>query len=178
MIADSIVSLTILVAIACLFYGPWQSACTDVMRQLLFEKRDRLFDIARQGALGFESKEYREIRNSINSAIRFSHELTLPRLYYLSFYTRKFDTAAVSDLKKAALTIDDPKLKNEIEQIIDHVEIIMITGAMAKSIQFWVFFPIALVFFSLAIWLRPVGTELSRWKEKLGERAQIAAECA
>jgi len=178
MIADSVVSLTILLAAGCLFYGPWQGACTDVMRQLLFEKRDQLFDIARRGTLSFESKEYHEIRNSINSAIRFSHELTLPRLYYLSFCTRKFDTAADSDLKKAALTIEDPKLKNEIEQIIDHVEMIMILGAMVKSIQFWVFFPVALVFFSLAIWLRPVSAELSRWKKKFGERAQIAAECA
>jgi len=69
-------------------YGPWQWVCTDYARQIIFEKRDRLFDLAREGAIDFSSEEYITLRRSLENLIRFCHEVTMTRLIYFVFITR------------------------------------------------------------------------------------------
>jgi hypothetical protein len=69
-------------------YGPWQWVCTDYARQLIFEKRDRLFDLAHKGAIDFSSEEYTTLRRSLENLIRFCHEVTMTRLIYFVFITR------------------------------------------------------------------------------------------
>ena len=54
MIANSFFALAGLTGFLLLFYGPWQSVCTDVARQLMFEQRDKIFDMARGGMINFE----------------------------------------------------------------------------------------------------------------------------
>lgn len=66
--------------LACLLYGPWQWICTDLARQRMFSRRDALFDMALRGEIAFSSPEYQVLRDTINSMIRFSHELTWLRL--------------------------------------------------------------------------------------------------
>ena len=89
MISDSILSLVMLIIIALLFYGPWQELCAGIARQLMFERRNVIFNFARRGDLDFYSKEYRDIRNSLNMMIRFAHQATLPRLLFISVYLYK-----------------------------------------------------------------------------------------
>jgi hypothetical protein len=78
--ADVIAALGTLSAFLLFFYGPWQSAMTDIARQVVFEERDAVFDMAAEGKLAFDSKEYKVIRDSFNDLIRFAHELTWVRL--------------------------------------------------------------------------------------------------
>ena len=80
MIADSLCALVALSGFLVLFYGPWQSVCTDVARQLMFEQRDKIFDMARSGVIEFDSREYRRVRISIEQNIRYAHELTFAKL--------------------------------------------------------------------------------------------------
>lgn len=66
-------------------YGPWQQTVISVTRHELFKIRHRLFLMAADGKLSFDSPEYGEMRKSINSLIRFCHMITLPRVVAMAF---------------------------------------------------------------------------------------------
>ncbi len=82
---DALEGLVALSALLWVVYGPWQWVCTDYGRQLLFEKRDALFDLGRARKIDFASVEYRTLRTSLETLIRFSHEVTLMRFLYLAW---------------------------------------------------------------------------------------------
>ncbi len=81
---DPFLSFSLLLAFLAWFYGPWQETCTDFARQVIFEQRDRLFDLADARKISFDSVEYKKFRSSLNAAIRFSHEMTLARMLFLA----------------------------------------------------------------------------------------------
>ncbi|GJM05032.1 MAG: hypothetical protein DHS20C09_10230 [marine bacterium B5-7] len=62
------------------FRGPWQSILVDITRQRLFEVRDNIFLYAENGKIDFNSETYKNIRDRINSAIRFCHHAKLSNL--------------------------------------------------------------------------------------------------
>lgn len=55
-----------------LFYGPWQRFILDGTRQVLFEIRDSVFDLAADGELSFESEVYQSIRDMLNKMIKYA----------------------------------------------------------------------------------------------------------
>lgn len=79
---DGLVTYIMIVVFLAWFYGPWQDTCADYARQIIFEERDKLFDMASEGEMSFNSKDYKALRSSLNSAIRFSHEMTISRLLF------------------------------------------------------------------------------------------------
>jgi hypothetical protein len=74
--ANAIVALATLTALLVLFYGPWQAVCTEFARQFIFERRDKLFDMALAGRLAFDSEAYKASRTAFNGMLRFAHTLT------------------------------------------------------------------------------------------------------
>ena len=46
MYADALLSLLSLTLFLTAFYGPWQAVCTDWGRHVIFENRDKIFDMA------------------------------------------------------------------------------------------------------------------------------------
>jgi hypothetical protein len=74
--ANAIVTLAAVIALVCLLYGPWQTLCTDLSRQVIFERRDRLFNLALDGRIDFNSEGYRAARQVLNGYLRFAHEMT------------------------------------------------------------------------------------------------------
>jgi len=48
-LTQTLVGLGSLAALLIILYGPWQAICTDIARQMLFEKRDAIFDLAQSG---------------------------------------------------------------------------------------------------------------------------------
>jgi len=59
----------------------WRRSCQEVLRQRLFSLRDELFDFAREGNVDFRDPGYVVLRASINSVIRFSHQISVTRLF-------------------------------------------------------------------------------------------------
>src|SRR5262245_42077518 len=82
---QALIGLASLTALVVVLYGPWQEVCTDIARQIIFEKRDAIFDLAHNGKLSFDSPEYGTIRSALQSSIRFAHELSLPRFLVMAF---------------------------------------------------------------------------------------------
>jgi hypothetical protein len=183
MIADSILSLVMIMITALLFYGPWQVLCAGIARQLIFERRNLIFNFAQRGDLDFNSKEYRDIRNSLNLMIRFAHQATLPRLFFISLCLYKKPINETSQLQAAVSRITNHKMQIELRRIINEVEIIMMSAAMCRSIYFWIFSPLFAVP-AIIVWcLRAsLGNTIVKktvvWSiRNFGERAQIEAEC-
>jgi|SRR5580692_10901927 hypothetical protein len=78
MYADALTALLSLALFLLVFYGPWQATCTDWGRNVIFESRDKIFDMAADGELDFDSDEYKTIRASLQTLIRYLHFATAP----------------------------------------------------------------------------------------------------
>jgi hypothetical protein len=144
----------------------------------MFERRWLIFEFAWRGKLDFDSREYRDICNSLNLMIRFAHEATLPRLLFISFCLYKTPISETSTLQNAANRVANPEIRNELHRIIDEAELIMISSALVRSVYFWIFLPLIAVP-AIVVWhLRTSRDKVIARIRNLGERVQIEAECA
>jgi hypothetical protein len=134
MAADALVSLAALIAMACLFYGPWQAVCTDVARQVIFERREALFDLARVGKLDFASPEYKSVRRSMEGLIRYAHELTWVSLFFYHQVKMKNDLKRDSSVIRAVASIPDPLVREKVESLLFECTVALIAMMAAKSI--------------------------------------------
>jgi hypothetical protein len=77
-----------------------------------------LFDLARQGALSFEGKEYRSIRSSLERCIRFAHELTVWRYITATRAIARLETLKTTELRDAINAIADPSTRARVDEIV------------------------------------------------------------
>jgi hypothetical protein len=63
--------------------------CTDIARQFIFERRDKLFDMALDGRLAFDSEAYRASRRAFNGMLRFAHTLTWQEFVIGSYFIER-----------------------------------------------------------------------------------------
>lgn len=170
-------SVVCIFGIAILFYGPWQTVCTDYARQVLFEKRDAIFDMAMRGEIDFRSQEYRLSRQSLEKIIRFAHELTLPRFLIYRWYLHRANLLeGKSELVSAIGEITDEETRAKVSRLVYEAQMAMLLMMFAKS-------PLT-VLFSLAIAAAshfrldgPAG-RIERWSQPYGDTIQREAEYA
>ncbi|MEX2618072.1 MAG: hypothetical protein WD767_18445 [Alphaproteobacteria bacterium] len=136
---DAIVGGSVLLLLGILIYGPWQWICTDVARQSVFEHRDAIFDLADSGKLSFDSPQYRTIRRSLQKAIRYSHELTIPHLLYVVIMDKKQHESGQSELLRAVDQIEDAETRREVLMHVNLALLALVKMVVLKS-------PIAVVF--------------------------------
>lgn len=116
--ADALVTVALLVIFAAWFYGPWQESCADYARQIAFEQRDRLFDMAARGKISFKSNEYKNTRRKLNAAIRFAHRMTVGRLLFFVL-CEKLGYIEVKEVSHTTQqTQYDEEINGEISDII------------------------------------------------------------
>jgi hypothetical protein len=179
MTADALLSLITLVAFVCLFYGPWQAACTDYARQLIFEKRDELFDLAYNGKLEFSSPQYRVIRSSLEAMIRFAHELTWPNFAMLYNHARlnANNSKFTPTVSKAIDEIEDQEIREKVKHLVQESAVALIVMAIFKSI---LFLPFLLVFFVIQFcgYRIPDLVRKNRMIKRMVEAVQASAEHA
>lgn len=87
------------------FYWRWQLYVTDVTRQRLFELRDQLFDYALDHEQFKASHASKDIRELLNSMIRFAHEIDVAHVFlqgaFIYFGRKQFI------VKKAAASVEE-----------------------------------------------------------------------
>ena len=159
-LVDAAVSIIFLILFLIIFYGPWNWVCVDWARQSLFEKRDKLFDMAIKGEINFNSPAYKDTRETLNGLIRFAHKLTLPKMLFLLFYRRnafpeKFD--AIKEINKISNEETRAKIINII--ILSHKSLLKLI--LSTSL-------ISLIFLPLIILTLVVGYLLLSIDEKIG----------
>ncbi len=133
MALDAIVGIATILVMAIMFYGPWQWICSDVARQILFEKRDAIFDMAQSGRLSFESRDYRTIRRSLEKTIRFAHELTLPKFIYMIISHKLYENSKPSELTQAIARIENVETRTEVEAHISEALRAVLLMMLLKS---------------------------------------------
>lgn len=173
---DAFWAIILLSVAAYIFYGPWQSACTSYARQVLFEKRDAIFDLAIAGELDFGSSEYRMIRSSLEKSIRFAHELTLPRFLLYRWYLQTINVEQNgSDLREAIESIDSEDARTRIFRLVSEAQIALMLMMFAKS-PLTVVLAVALAL--LSHFQAGFKRRLADWVRPFGEMAQMEAEYA
>jgi hypothetical protein len=176
--ADALLSFLCIAATLLLFYGPWQSLCTDVARQLIFEQRSALFDMARTGRLRFDSPEYREIRQDLERLIRFSHELTLPRVIYLAIMLPMVRQRGLrSPALDAIARLGDKDLERDITRIILKSYTVSIAMMIAKSWIGILLIPAAMVPLMVGAAKHRFRARTKPYIVRIGSVIQAEAEC-
>ena len=131
---QALIGLGSLAALVVLLYGPWQEVCTDIARQIIFEKRDAIFDLAHSGKLSFDSREYGTIRSALQASIRFAHELTLPRFLVMAVvFLAHGSHPEENDLSRAIRRIADPVTRRQVEVLIMQAYRALFIMMVAKS---------------------------------------------
>jgi hypothetical protein len=132
--ADALITLGLLALLAVFFYGPWQEVCTDFTRQIIFERRDRLFDMAAAGKLDFNSEVYWSLRSTLEGAIRFAHELTWPHLVMAIIVVPPAAASGAGLLPNQALAkIEDPEVRKLARRQMDEAMGALFLMAAMKS---------------------------------------------
>ena len=139
--SDALVSAIFITGTVILIYGPWQSGCVDLIRQRLFENRDRLFDLAAEGKIGFRSEAYQQSREFINGTIRFAHLLTWQRFLLLkrSMKGKPFPKASPINLEE----IEDLETRTRVQAIVSSSAMLIASLIIIRSPVVTAFFLVA-----------------------------------
>jgi hypothetical protein len=179
-VMQGVIGLGSFAALLVILYGPWQEICTDVARQIVFEKRDAIFDLAHSGKLSFKSREYGIIRSSLQASIRFAHELTLPRFLVMAAgLRRRRSHPEDNELSRAIREISDPVTRDRVEALVKEAYRALFLMMVAKS-------PVMLLLFIVAlpglIVLRyfpiPIPTRVKAIEPRARGYIQLEAEAA
>ena len=111
--------------------GPWRDVCTDYARQVMFECRDAIYDLAAGGALSFESDAYTGVRLGIERNIRFAHELSIGRL--VVFSPRLGQMRGPSPFDIALASIDDDAVREQVAVHVRRSQRALLTMMVVKS---------------------------------------------
>jgi hypothetical protein len=77
---NELMSVLSLIGISAFLLFPYNSFRIDNVRQKTFALRDKLFDEARLGNIGFDSPAYGATRSMLNGVIRYSHRISFSRM--------------------------------------------------------------------------------------------------
>jgi hypothetical protein len=145
---QELVGIGAVVAFLGTFYGPWQWISTDIARQLLFEKRDAIFDMAADGRLKFDSREYAILRSTLQATIRWAHNLTLPRMVTMScLHWARGELGTRDDLSQAIERIHDFATRAEVRKLVNEAYTIIVVMLIVKSLWALALFPLLIVTF-------------------------------
>ncbi len=168
MYADALLSLLSLALFLIVFYGPWQAVCTDLGRQVIFESRHKIFDMAADGELDFDSQEYKDIRESLELLIRYLHFATAPAvLVHMIFGVNKEN----STLRMSIDRIETTETRRKVSRYVWKAQNAVIMTLLAKSLPG--VFIIAAAFIASKIHINR-----RKYAEVVSERIQRDAEIA
>jgi len=171
-LAQAAIALGTFALLLVVVYGPWQTICTDITRQILFEKRDAIFDLARTGRLSFESSEYGAIRSSLQAQIRFAHELTLPRFIFMAAALHfAGGLPKKSGLALAIERIRDPETQAEVRRLITQADRTLFVMMYVKSPTMVLLCPILLLVLMGVFVARRFNVFVARQFKELERRA-------
>lgn len=132
---DAVFALTMIGSLVLLIEGPLQWVITDYGRHLMFEARDALFDMAREGRFegGFENEPYRILRGQMEKQIRFAHRLTLLRVIVLLIAVSRRGQHIRSVSDQALTRIPSPEVRAEAKALVDKANQAALVMAAFKS---------------------------------------------
>jgi len=132
------------------FYGPWQSFVVDTVRQNLFEMRDKLFLMAANGNVSFESGEYKFVREKLNMFIRYAHAATWTHLLSILICDKNKAPDSSFDIETVTSAMSDRILANAIKGFYRDAVVMIAVALVVRSlfllIAMMITLPVTLVF--------------------------------
>jgi len=131
-----LLELSVGIALLALFIRyPWQSILVDMTRQRLFEVRDSIFLYAADGRIDFDSKTYGELRDRLNSAIRFCHKAKFSTVFAAIAVQSEGTEAPRQDrsLFDVISEIEDAELRNDLEEKVIEAVTFLTTLMILRS---------------------------------------------
>ena len=138
------------------------------VRNTIFEARDAIFDIATEGSVEWGSSEYREIRDSLNSLIRFAHRISWPALLWINLtLTSKSEEPSID---RAIHRIQDRETRLRINKQVNKASKAVLLLLFCRS-------PILCLLLMPFYALRLVTHSLDASAYRVAKRIQSKAEC-
>ena len=172
---DSLECLLALAALGFILYGPWQWVCTDYGRQILFEKREALFDFAHEGKIEFDSVEYQTLRLSLETLIRFSHEITVMKFLFLAWALKlqSKEEAKSNRIDQAINKITQRDTRHEIHRLFREAHLVVVSMMIFKSPLLIIILISLSPFVVFGILAATALGAIHRWWSAIGHFAQI-----
>jgi hypothetical protein len=171
---DALFTIGCLVGVLVLFYWPWQGLCIEFARQIIFEEREKLFDLAMDGRLNFKSDEYRQIRDFLNKSIRFSHEMSLWKFAanrrVLARYRRTNEAPVLHDIVRS---ISDHSTRKAVYDIVDKSSNALVAAMALRSLP-----TIIVLVFAWLVQQAGIRTGLTRKRRQFERAVQHDVELA
>jgi len=168
---DAFATVILLGLLVLFVRGPWKDMCTDYARQIIFQHRDAVFDMAVEGRLEFGSSTYRTIRAALERNIRFAHELSIARFVF--FAAPLLRDRRRSQLEIAVSSIADEQLRAEVMEHVYRAQRALIIMMVVKS-------PLLMVVSIVVAIVSSVGKGLVGWRRKtlrsVAQAVQVEAE--
>lgn len=126
----------------------------DYLRHQLFSIRDDLFEEALETGLPFNSKAYCLTRNTLNSMIRFAHDISITRVvasYILMSDYRKLIVSEYNKNINQALSEIEPGQKKSVARAMDEMHLAVIEHLVCNALPVWIVVKIAEGIFRLKI---------------------------
>ncbi|MFZ2004180.1 MAG: hypothetical protein WB697_09740 [Stellaceae bacterium] len=145
------------------FYWPWQCVWADVARQVVFEKRDAIFDLALAGGISFNSREYRAIRVALEQIIRFAHAGTLPRILVAGFsiwWHGPMPTRA--PIENVIDRVNNPETREAIRKLVKSATRTVAVTMAVRSLPVILLFPVTIVVICFLVLCRNAARALAR----------------
>lgn len=138
----------------------WPKTVVASSRQHLFELRDRLFNLALEGRIAFSDPLYRDLRERLNLALRFTHKLT-----FVTFLVAiKSCPESPSDTLAGNIEqLDNVGLRKELQTIYNRTGFVLLEHIFKRS-PFAFALMVIYLFFSVSI---PFSERLKRNKTRL-----------
>jgi hypothetical protein len=149
-------------------YGPWQRICEDYTRDIIFEQRDRVFDLAANGDLQFGDAQYEKVRAHMNAMIRMAHCITAPRLVLVMMYRVQIhDSAQRDDIWECIKQIKKEETRKVVADAMHRAEITTIRLLIMRS-------PLLLLVFGVA----KIFGKISQIRKKISDMVRVTLEKA
>ena len=147
----------------CVLAYCWRTYRVDGYRQSLFALRDELFDLAIE-QWGLDNPAYRNVRELLNSAIRFAHHTTLLRLWLsvrLLPKFRKFINESAEQWEQAIASCESPLIQERLRDIHQRFRRLMIDHLVSVSLPpVYVLFKLTRIFrLSINLQIDAVGAQ-------------------
>jgi uncharacterized membrane protein YwzB len=132
-------SLSLLWAFLC---GPYRDYRDDLLRQRLFELRDRLFDLAASGRLQFTHPAYGMLRTLLNGYLFSAERVSLLQFVLFERITKKDESLMAMEqqfrtgLSDALSTIPEG-VRGELVAIREQASVLLIQHVVMTSPVFW-----------------------------------------
>ncbi len=173
---DAFLGIVLLTITLLIVYGPLQSALTAYARQIVFECRDALFDLAASGEIDFNSDTYREIRSSMERLIRFAHLLTFER--FMFFWWFAASDKSVKGMDDLVSQIDNEATQAKIKSLVKEAQLAVIKMLFWKSPLLWLLVLILVPFVVVATIMAKAWTVAFLNRAKNITSRQIEKEAA